>query len=176
MVCRRSTVAAWLAVLLWMLVIFIGSTDVLSSQKTSRFIGPFLRWLVPEISPSAMQAVQFVVRKCGHITEYALLAVLLRKALHQSFDILPPGNFRLDTAAFVIATAYAIGDELHQGLVATRYGSFIDVLIDALGATLGLVVVRMFLALPDRAELRRAVGQLPPDGSPQVLEKDDRQR
>ena len=41
-----------------MSVIFVASTDLMSGQQTSRFIVPFLRWLIPDISLSGIATVQ----------------------------------------------------------------------------------------------------------------------
>ena len=63
----------WLPVLLWLGFIFIGSTDLMSAEHTSRFLIPFLLWLKPDISPEALAQVHFILRKLGHVTEYAIL-------------------------------------------------------------------------------------------------------
>lgn len=133
-------VRAWMPALLWMMVIFVGSTDLLSSQQTSRFLGPFLRWIIPGISDESIRAAQFVVRKCGHLAEYAFLAVLFHRALSLTLRT-RLWNWRTAIWAFALAAGYAITDEIHQGLVATRYGSGIDVLIDSVGAAIGLAAV-----------------------------------
>src|SRR6266487_5867071 len=75
----------WLPVVLWMGLIFGGSTDVMSSHRTSRFIGPLLRWLNPNISDEAIRAVQTVVRKGGHVAEYSVLAVLIWRGRRKPF-------------------------------------------------------------------------------------------
>src|SRR5438045_5204621 len=71
----------WMPAIIWMALIFVGSTDVLSAQHTSRFLVPFLRWLDPQISLAALAQIQFAIRKLGHLTEYAILAMLLWRAL-----------------------------------------------------------------------------------------------
>ena len=76
----RSFVRYWLPAIAWMIIIFSASTDVMSSQHTSRVIGPILRWVFPGISEETVSRVQLVVRKCGHLTEYAVLAWLLWRA------------------------------------------------------------------------------------------------
>src|SRR3954468_12902784 len=96
----------WLPVVVWMVFIFIGSTDLLSAEHTSRFIGPFLRWFAPNVSDVTIGSVQLVVRKCGHLTEYAILAALLYRALHRYRD-------RVFGLAFIIAALYAALDEFH---------------------------------------------------------------
>src|ERR1043165_3472724 len=74
----------WLPVLAWMIFIFFGSTDLLSAEHTSRFIGPFLRWFSPDISDATVASIQLFVRKCGHLSEYAILAALLYRAPRHS--------------------------------------------------------------------------------------------
>ncbi len=122
-----------------MLLIFIASTDLMSAQHTSRFIGPFLRWLVPDISPEAIGAVQFAVRKAAHVTEYGILAFLLARALHARTRVF---LWRNGVIALAVAASYAALDEYHQSFVASRTGSPRDVLIDASGAALGVLIYR----------------------------------
>ncbi len=52
--------------IIWMTLIFIGSTDVLSAEHTSRFLVPFFRWLDPQISWAALNSIQMMIRKLGH--------------------------------------------------------------------------------------------------------------
>ncbi len=87
--CRCSAFRAWLPVVLWMTVIFVASTDLMSSAHTSRIIGPVLRWLIPGISDNAIGNVQFIVRKGGHMTEYAILAGLFWRARRKTRDQFP---------------------------------------------------------------------------------------
>jgi VanZ family protein len=142
----RLIIRSWLPVLFWMGVIFIGSTDLMSSQNTSRFIGPVLRWIKPDVSDQTIRKTQLLVRKTAHLGEYAILAVLLRRGLHLgSGRSAAVWSGKLAALAFVIATFYAALDEAHQSTVATRYGSVYDVLIDAVGAALGLGLVWLWL-------------------------------
>ena len=68
---------------LWMALMFFGSTDLMSSEHTSRFLTPFLRWWNPDISPAAIAQVHLVVRKAAHVTEYAILTGLLFRAIRR---------------------------------------------------------------------------------------------
>src|ERR1700742_1256811 len=76
----RGFFKAWLPVIVWVIVMFVGSTDFLSAAQTSRFLTPFLIWLNPHISYRTIEIVHVIVRKLGHVTEYAVLAVLLWRA------------------------------------------------------------------------------------------------
>jgi VanZ family protein len=133
----RAFLKYWLPVLLWMVFIFIGSTDLMSAEQTSRFIGPFLRWFSPDMTDATIASVQLVVRKCAHVTEYAILSALLLRALRQHL-------LAARSVAFVLAALYAVLDEFHQSFVPSRTGSPWDVVTDCIGAILGLIVyVRM---------------------------------
>src|SRR5947207_5294016 len=77
-------VSPWIAATGWMLLILVGSTDVLSAAHTSRFLIPFLVWFGPQISVATITAIHFALRKLGHLTEYAILAALLWCALRST--------------------------------------------------------------------------------------------
>jgi VanZ family protein len=132
----RRFLKYWLPVLAWMVFIFIGSTDLLSAEHTSRFIGPFLRWFAPDVSDATVASVQLVVRKCAHLTEYAILSALLFRAFRQS----QPRVGRVLAISLFIAAVYATLDEFHQTYVASRTGSPWDVLIDCAGALAGVLI------------------------------------
>jgi VanZ family protein len=130
----RRFLKYWLPVLGWMVFVFVGSTDLLSAEHTSRFIGPFLRWFTPDISEATVASVQLVIRKCAHLTEYAILAALLFRMFRQRQSRVG----RALAMSFFIAAVYAALDEFHQSYVASRTGSPWDVLIDCVGAGVGL--------------------------------------
>jgi len=109
----RRPLTAWAPVVLWMALIFaLSSIPHLSSG---------LSW-------------DYVLRKSAHMTEYAILAVLLARALGRELP------------AFAIGLAYAASDELHQHFVRGRHGSPVDVAIDAVGLMIGLYACRRAVA------------------------------
>ena len=126
----------WLPVLVWLCFIFIGSSDLMSAEQTSRIIRPFLRWLKPDISVEAIAQVQFVVRKCAHVTEYAILAMLLWRALRGTLT--STRTLAIAALAFVASAIFAASDEFHQSFVPSRTASPIDVMIDVTGTLIGL--------------------------------------
>ena len=141
----KQKLKCWLAVVLWMAVIFVMSSDLGSGAHTSRIIDPLLLWLMPQISPAGVARAHFLIRKAGHLTEYAILGILLWRAW-----TIPTGGtnqpWRWKTALFSLSLAavYAAGDEFHQSFVPSRGASVQDVVIDACGACLGLMVLRAF--------------------------------
>lgn len=135
-----SFLKLWLPVIIWMAAIFGFSTDAGSPGHTSRFIRPILRWLKPDISDEAIGRVQYIVRKGGHIAEYAILAALLWRALRRpARDGARRWRWSNAGLALGIAAAYAVTDEVHQSFVPSREGRVGDVLIDTGGVALGLL-------------------------------------
>jgi VanZ family protein len=132
----------WLPVVLWMGLIFGGSTDLLSSQKTSRIIAPLMRWLNPNVSEETIRAVQTVVRKGGHVAEYSVLAVLLWRARRKPFRNDPrPWSWPEATRVVFYSGLYAATDEFHQWFIPSRGASVWDALLDMLGAATGLLAL-----------------------------------
>jgi VanZ family protein len=129
-----------LPLLVWMLVIFSASSDRMSFEHSSRLIGPFVRWLFPHLSDEAVRAFVMFARKCAHLTEYAVLALLIWRTLRK-----PPepnaSSWRWSHAglALTLAALYAASDEIHQTFVPSRQGSVWDVLVDTAGAAFGLL-------------------------------------
>ena len=132
----KPTINPWVCVAAWMGVIFFFSTDLFSGAQTSRIIGPILKWLVPGISDDAVAAVQLVARKVAHLAEYAILSILICRALAKRAGMLPLPLAALGQAV-LIAAAYAALDEWHQSWTAERFGSALDVGIDSVGAVAG---------------------------------------
>ncbi|HEX8281161.1 MAG TPA: VanZ family protein [Chthoniobacterales bacterium] len=133
----RTFLKYWLPVIVWIAMISTASTDLMSAQHTSRFIGPFLLWLMPDIAPHQIVAVQFAVRKAAHVTEYAILAALLLRAFAGPRRFL---RWKYAMATLLIVAGCASLDEYHQSFVASRTGALGDVLIDCSGALLGVAV------------------------------------
>lgn len=131
----------WSPVFLWTLVIFMASTDAGSSQHTSRIIGPLLRWLYPQVSETTVKAVQAVCRKGAHLSEYAVLGMLLWRAWRLHLGDGWRWSWREARGIVIACAIYAATDEFHQLFVASRYASVWDVLLDSAGAAAGLCVI-----------------------------------
>ena len=86
-----------------------------------------------------------VLRKLVHFGEYALLCGLWWRALRTRIT----GDQALLTA-FVLTSAYAASDELHQSFVDGRHGTPVDWLIDTAGALTAALVIRRLAPAGDR--------------------------
>ena len=80
---RHHALKAWIALILWLIVIAIESTTYLSSDETSRFLYPMLHFLFG-IDWVTFQPWHHFLRKCGHVFGYALLSILLFRAWRET--------------------------------------------------------------------------------------------
>ncbi|MFA5263046.1 MAG: VanZ family protein [Opitutaceae bacterium] len=124
---------------LWMGFIFIMSSDLGSYTHTLSLIESLMQWLKFHLSAEAFGRVHFLLRKGGHLFEYAVLAMLILHSARLSMrPIVASWSWKVAAFSFLAASAYAATDELHQVFVPTRTASLQDVLIDSGGALLGL--------------------------------------
>ena len=106
----QRVLTIWLPVVLWAGVIF-----ALSS--------------IPSLG-TGLGVWDTILRKGAHVTEYAILALLLVRAVGR------------EAPALALGVLYAASDELHQSLVRGRHASPVDVAIDAVGLLLGALAWR----------------------------------
>lgn len=139
----KSFVKYWLPLLVWLGVIFVGSINLMSAEHTSRFVVPFFLWLKPGMSPQTIWVILVVIRKCAHVAEYAVLALLLWRAL-RSVPILRTKTLMVFGAVVLGCALFAASDEFHQTFVKSRTPSVRDVLLDIAGAILGLLIGASF--------------------------------
>jgi VanZ family protein len=123
---------------LWAALIFIGSGNVLSAAHTSILLRA-VRWLFPNVRDESLAIFHLLVRKAGHLTEYAIFATLAARAFRaSSHDLL-----RRHWVGFslLLAVVYALTDEWHQSFVPSRTASIYDSLIDSMGALIALTII-----------------------------------
>ena len=144
----RSRFWRYAPLVLWMVVIFFASTGGLSAANTALLIQPLLRWFFPHISDAHIEFVHFLVRKAGHLSEYAVLALLAARAFSNS---LHAGlRRRWFVAALVLVAIYALTDEYHQSFVPSRTSSIYDSMIDTSGGLLALVSTVLWRVIRSR--------------------------
>jgi len=138
--------------LAWMAVIALLSTDLGSEQHTTGALVSVVRWLSPaartEDIAARIEPWSWAIRKLSHVTEYAVLAGLACRWLLRAFSA-PRRTWQLGGLA--VSGVYAALDELHQFFVLTRSGSSGDVLVDLVGATLGMVLFAWHMARGTRS-------------------------
>ncbi len=122
-----------------MALIFLASTSLGSAANTSLIVRPVLLWLFPRASEATINFIHLVmIRKGGHFTEYAILALLAARCFKTSSKELLRDHWFL--AALLLVVVYSLSDEFHQSFEASRTASIYDSMIDSLGGFVALVI------------------------------------
>ena len=95
--------------------------------------------IITSIVQADPETVGFVVRKTAHFTEYMVLGACLLLNVRDCFAHLQPRQ--MWGLAWMLGTAYAVTDELHQRFVPERSCEPRDMCIDAAGVALGALIM-----------------------------------
>lgn len=139
--------------LFWMLCIFKLSdmNSQKSNGKSSDIIALFIEdtleitneYGITNSHPSdskltkASQLINAPMRKVMHASVYFVLAFFVMILL----NVISNHNYYMGTMiiALILCVGFAMTDEFHQNFVAGRTGQILDVIIDSLGAIVGIV-------------------------------------
>ena len=91
----------------------------------------FLLSHIPDLATDLPSSFDLILRKGAHTVEYAILAVLVYRAVGTRYAL---------WLTVLICTLYAASDEWHQTFVGGRKGSPLDMAIDGIGIVLGTVI------------------------------------
>lgn len=131
-----------LPVVLWMIVIYSLSTSAGGATHTNSGLDAILARYFPFLNRAltwgGRDAIHYYVRKAAHVTEYAVLGILIVRALRHVCGVSSRG---LWSGAWLLATAYAASDEFHQIFVPGRTPKVTDVMLDSAGVLLGLGIM-----------------------------------
>lgn len=154
------------AAVLWMAFIFLKSAESYQQQSLrplleSKLAGVELMNIFPhweffyddqKISwQDPIGAIEFFIRKAGHVSEFAILALLWSLALLAK----PVKVIMALLTSSIISLVYAASDEWHQTFVKGRTGHGIDVAVDAVGILLAVLLVLVVLWIRTRIKRRR---------------------
>lgn len=122
-------------------MVFFLSTGQGAASETSRIIRPILEFLFPLATEETLRTYHGYIRKAAHFAEYAVMAFLAARA----FSLSSVARLRTRPLlwAFVLVLLVAAADELNQSFLASRTGSFWDVLLDAAGGAAMIAVIWM---------------------------------
>jgi len=137
----KNFIIFWLPVFAWMGFLFPLTNDTLSSNSTSYFIIPIIKWFLPHASQATVETLHIAFRKCVHFFEYALLAFLLFRGFRRGNK---SWSWKWIIYAGLIAIGYGSLDEFLQTLILSRTGSINDWMIDSAGAisALGIIYIK----------------------------------
>jgi VanZ family protein len=143
---RHEVLKAWIAAILWLIVIAIESSALLSASHTGRILYPLLHFLFG-IDRERFHVWHFYIRKSGHVIGYGTLSILLFRAWRATLPA--PGNLRwaMRWANFaILGTALVASlDEWHQTFIPSRTGTVHDVVLDTCAGIGAQVLVLLWI-------------------------------
>lgn len=147
-------------IILCMVTIFLFSSDdaSLSTKKSDGFIIQVSNFFVgTKLSKVQQEKIidYFVVpvRKSAHFFIYLLLGIFIVSFLNE-FSI---STKRLVLLAIFLSFLYACSDEIHQLFVPGRSGQISDVLLDTLGASVGISIYMLVINFCNRKKRVNAI-------------------
>ncbi len=128
---QRNILKAWIAAILWLILIAIESTAMLSAHNTSRILYPVLHFLFG-LDPERFEVWHFYIRKSGHVIGYGTLSLLLFRAWRATLPAMSNVKWtqRWATIAVLGTAIVASLDEWHQSFIPSRTGTIRDVVLD----------------------------------------------
>jgi VanZ family protein len=152
---QREVLKAWIAAILWLVVITIESTSYLSVQNTSRILYPVLHFLFG-ISYAHFEPWHHLLRKTGHVIGYGLLSFFLFRAWRETLAVVaqPTWSFRWAGIAVLGTALVASLDEWHQSYLPSRTGRWQDVVLDSSAAIAVQILLYLFLRKRDSVRSR----------------------
>ncbi len=135
----NKKILLWILVIFWMGLIFYFSSfnGIESTEQSQGFLSRTIRDsdnkndLILKLDP--------IIRKCAHCIIYSVLSILVYLLLKEyNLDVK-----KLILFTFLICILYSISDEVHQLFVSGRSAEVRDVIIDGIGITIGILVLRI---------------------------------
>jgi VanZ family protein len=150
----------WLPSAIWLAVIVAESTNLGSSEHTSRILYPIFRFLF-EMDPARFAVWNALLRKTGHFVGYFTLSVLLFRSWRATFPRLSTRwCLQWATLAFLCTSLVAILDEWHQSFLLSRTGTFRDVILDGSAGFVAQITLFAILRMQSHSVKRSVLPEI----------------
>jgi VanZ family protein len=139
---RHDVLKPWIAAILWLILIAIESSALLSAHNTSRFLFPLLHFLFG-MDWDRFEVWHFFIRKTGHVVGYAILSMLLFRAWRATLPAMTDVRWapRWATIAILGTAVVASLDEWHQSFIPSRTGRWQDVVLDTCAGIAAQIII-----------------------------------
>jgi len=140
---KTKRIAIYALTIFWMIMLFYFSSQPanISNGQSGRVMMIFRQTLGISEGIVSDKALQFAIRKSGHGAGYFVLGILMTLSAAWAKGEKP--RYML---ALTLCFLYAVSDELHQTFVPGRSGELRDVVIDTLGASLGVLLAMQIVS------------------------------
>jgi len=140
---KSKKVISWIAVIIWMSVIFyLSAQPAASSNQLSKCVTEIIVEMIEKVTSINLEVndINHFVRKNAHFIAYLILGGLVYNAI-----IFNVSGSNLIIIAGLICVGYAVSDEFHQMFVPGRGPQLKDVFIDSGGATVGILTYQLMV-------------------------------
>ena len=117
--------------IIWMIFIFVMSS--FSATESTNQSNIIVTIISSTINISNPHLLTVTIRKLAHLIEYLILGIL-------SYNVFKKSNKNIHISTLV-CFLYAISDEIHQIFIPGRSGQITDILIDTIGALIGIIII-----------------------------------
>ena len=161
---RHDVLKPWIAAILWLILIAIESSALLSANNTSRILYPLLHFLFG-IDWERFEIWHFFIRKSGHVVGYGILSVLLFRAWRATLPAVTDAKTKMSDVKWTLrwATIAVLGtalvaslDEWHQTFIPTRTGTIRDVILDTCAGIAAQTIIFLWWMSKRKSEENRA--------------------
>lgn len=143
----RRVFLAWLATLLWLLVLAWFSTDTFSAEHTGGVLLRIIHAVYGPISRQSFQEIHFFVRKAAHFGAYGLLSAFAFFAWRATLASARRWSPRWSALALGLTLLAGSMDEFHQSFVSSRTSNWHDVALDMTGAVSFQIAIAAWIYL-----------------------------
>ena len=131
----------WWPAVAWAGLLFFFSTGLFGAGFNSRFLLPFLRWLLPSAEHEVVWQLHLLIRKAAHFANYFVFSLLLLRGIRGEAR---GWQWKWALWALLLACGYALSDEFHQSFVPGRRASLRDVWLDSAGAAVAQLCAGLY--------------------------------
>lgn len=155
---KTKKIITIILIIAWMTLVFYFSNQV--SDESSKLSGGITRAILNFFNIlegktlEQQSAIETIIRKLAHYSIYALGGILI--LLHVNLYKIKTNKKVI--ISWLIGTAYAITDEIHQLFISGRSGEIRDVCIDSLGVITGIIIFLIILICRERRPRRSEKG------------------
>lgn len=118
--------------IIWMIFIFVMSS--FSATESTNQSSTIVNIISNIITVNDIHLLTVIIRKLAHLTEYFILGILTYNVFKN--------NYKSINLSIIVCLLYATSDEIHQIFIPGRTGQITDVLIDTIGALIGIIILR----------------------------------
>ena len=137
---KKKKIFSIIILFVWCFLIFYfsnqnGYISEINSDKVIIFLNNIFNFFKISIDFNSLENISLIIRKLAHMFLYFILFLLAYNVSYQfKFK-------RKILISFIFCLLYAISDEIHQLFIFERSGQIIDVIIDTIGASFGILLL-----------------------------------